>query len=98
MITCPNCDFGNEEDDIFCANCGYNLEIKHTNIQTELLPIEGDAITQFQHLEDKIAELEGIEEEIHQAYQYHQSLKTESKGIETFYKQKQAEAKKSLKM
>jgi DNA repair exonuclease SbcCD ATPase subunit len=97
MIACPNCEFENEEDDIFCGNCGYNLSFKHTKTQTELPPISGDSLSQYQLLEDKIVNLEGIEDEVRQAYEYHQSLKTEAQGIELNYKKKQSEAKKEFK-
>ena len=97
MIICPNCKFGNEKDDIFCADCGYNLSFHRSSLQTESPPITGDGLTRYQHLEDKIADLEGIEDEVQQAYQYHQSLTSEAQGIETIYKKRQAEAKKEFK-
>ncbi|MHA1991423.1 MAG: hypothetical protein ACW981_06370 [Candidatus Hodarchaeales archaeon] len=97
MIACPNCNFSNENDDIFCSSCGYNLKVKHTSFQEPLPSIQGDHLAQYQQLEDRIKEFEGIEDEIHQAFQYHQSLKSEAGKVEVFYKKKQEDARKEFK-
>ncbi|OLS23996.1 MAG: hypothetical protein HeimC3_22210 [Candidatus Heimdallarchaeota archaeon LC_3] len=97
-MNCPNCNSDYKIGDIFCENCGFNLKINHSSdSQKDIFPLSQDLLIRYQQLEEQITELNEIENEISQAFQYHEALTQEAKKIEDIYKKRQFEAKKEFK-
>ncbi|MFW9930382.1 MAG: hypothetical protein ACFFD1_13380 [Candidatus Thorarchaeota archaeon] len=95
--TCPNCNNNNDENDVYCSNCGYNLKLMNLSAFSNTAPLSQDLLLQYQQIEDQISDLEGIEDQVKQAYDYHQTLLKESKKLEDILSKRRLESAKEFK-